>query len=599
MTIFMSYLNRSKYLLIGLQIIICLGLAFDGISQYHEKREQVVSLEKRVVKAVLFIFPNDKNKYEDPIPISLSIAKVWINLLLLYGAFRGMLLVARNEYNKLLTGYSSKHTVLIGLNQTSKLFALDFLLQYPNEKLIVVARQEDSCLAQLLQKKGARVIVASLADETLWDFLNLFRLRRIIIFTTNDELNLELANAVFNRLKSRIGGDFDRLASRKYPFEMLTHLANPFISVVASKSPIFKIRNQGYGGRMFNTTNMLARSLILFSPPDLSPEYKFDQAPRFLIIGGGDLARALVLEIARHCHYPSLQPPEIVWVASDAFELLKSVRFEVPTIKQFCKISARQVNPSQVSDNFYRMLENGSPFTQVLLTLESEVDNFSLAKHIGRALESDRTPILLVLKPTADTLLLPVNSFKSDQSTLNIKNPVHYYSLAETALNAESILNERLDQHAKSIHTAYVSEETSKGAKLGDWDSLVNWDELNETYRGASRAQADHLLVKLRAIGMNVRDTSQIRLADLDFYLQQLKSSPALLERLAEMEHNRWNADRWLSGWQFDQIRSNNLKHHNNLVPYSRLSELDKQKDRDTFLNIDLTLRAIDVVVSH
>lgn len=62
------------------------------------------------------------------------------------------------------------------------------------------------------------------------------------------------------------------------------------------------------------------------------------------------------------------------------------------------------------------------------------------------------------------------------------------------------------------------------------------------------------------------------------------------VERLAIIEHNRWMAHRYINGWDFGQVRDDNLKLHPSLIPWEILSESEKQKDRDTILRIKLLL---------
>ncbi|MYM42016.1 RyR domain-containing protein [Duganella qianjiadongensis] len=592
----MSYLNRFKYVLIALQILLCITLAYAGITSYYRDRAELITPAAAGFKALQFVLPNDKNKYDDPSPLTLTVAKLWINLLMGYAVFRGMLLVARNEYNKFMTGFTSGHTVLIGLHLNSHYFTLDFLRHYPDQTIVVLANETERNLGHLLQQNGARIIYADWSDAAVWDFLNVYRLRRLIIFTDNDERNLELAKSAFNYLTSRAGGGLEKFRSRKHPFEMWTHLDNTSAGHVAEKSPVFTTKHRGYAARTFSTATMLARSLLQLAPPDCSPAFHHDRPPRFLVLGGGARARALTIELSRHCHYPGLFVPDIVWVAGDADDLLRTIRFEVPAVDQFCKIVAYQINPLQVGTAFYAKLEEQAYFTQVFLTLESEVENFILARHIGRAMKNHQTPLIMVIRPAVDSLLPAVSSTTMAPAILNIKNPLHLYSVDKTAANTEAILNQRLDQHARAIHEAYVQEQLKYGEQLGAWESLQHWDDLPETYRVANRAQAEHLAVKLRILGITLQQDQSAVLEALRREGRRLTSEPGYLEKLAEMEHRRWNADRWLSGWQYHSEKNNDLKHHHNLLPYQQLSEADKQKDRDTFLGIQQTLQQVGAI---
>lgn len=57
-----------------------------------------------------------------------------------------------------------------------------------------------------------------------------------------------------------------------------------------------------------------------------------------------------------------------------------------------------------------------------------------------------------------------------------------------------------------------------------------------------------------------------------------------LSERVAENAHEVWSRERINGGWRWGATRCNNTKQHPDLVPYSDLTEQDKQYDRDMSL---------------
>jgi hypothetical protein len=69
------------------------------------------------------------------------------------------------------------------------------------------------------------------------------------------------------------------------------------------------------------------------------------------------------------------------------------------------------------------------------------------------------------------------------------------------------------------------------------------------------------------------------------------------LEVLSIMEHNRWWADRALNGWKFGSVRNDIQKVHPNMLPYDNLSEADKQKDRDSVLEMINILRGEGAII--
>lgn len=64
----------------------------------------------------------------------------------------------------------------------------------------------------------------------------------------------------------------------------------------------------------------------------------------------------------------------------------------------------------------------------------------------------------------------------------------------------------------------------------------------------------------------------------------------ALGERLAENAHDLWASQRLSDGWKPGEHRDDLKREHPNLVPYSELSE--KEKDYDRIVTVE-TLKAI------
>ena len=63
-----------------------------------------------------------------------------------------------------------------------------------------------------------------------------------------------------------------------------------------------------------------------------------------------------------------------------------------------------------------------------------------------------------------------------------------------------------------------------------------------------------------------------------------------LREKLAENIHEVWAQQRMMEGWSYGKERNDHKKEHPSLVPYSELSESEKDYDRRTAME---TLKTI------
>ena len=83
--------------------------------------------------------------------------------------------------------------------------------------------------------------------------------------------------------------------------------------------------------------------------------------------------------------------------------------------------------------------------------------------------------------------------------------------------------------------------------------------------KDVNRLAADHLLTKVRALGLDPADREGLVAA-----WQSLDD--AQVDQLARMEHERWAACRWMAAWTVGE-RNEGFGIHPNLVPYDELDE--------------------------
>lgn len=139
------------------------------------------------------------------------------------------------------------------------------------------------------------------------------------------------------------------------------------------------------------------------------------------------------------------------------------------------------------------------------------------------------------------------------------------------------IIEGDLDRGAAVAHEHY-----NKG--LGKKDALSmkelqaamrDWSDVLETYRAANRAMADSAMVKVWDAGWRTAQKGE-----------RGDTAPSvpdnLMEQMARREHDRWVAERLLSGWRptaAGEARNNDLMAHDKLAPWSALNDADKHND--------------------
>ena len=120
------------------------------------------------------------------------------------------------------------------------------------------------------------------------------------------------------------------------------------------------------------------------------------------------------------------------------------------------------------------------------------------------------------------------------------------FSWLASACDPRALLDGDNDRLALVIHDHYRDSIEAQGRDPGTEPAGRTWEKLGLSYRDASRQQADHLWAKLA--------TTDGRAVPLDQAQgQTFAFAPLEVERLAEVEHRRWAADRYLAGWTYAQ----------------------------------------------
>ncbi len=131
----------------------------------------------------------------------------------------------------------------------------------------------------------------------------------------------------------------------------------------------------------------------------------------------------------------------------------------------------------------------------------------------------------------------------------------------------------------RSIHAAYVGSRWSEGSLSPADDVLVPWSRLPEALKASNRAQAAHVGAKLDAVGCGLVPLEDVDCSWFTFTRDEI-------ERLAEMEHERWVVERRAAGWRPGSERDAKRKTTPYLVGWAELPEEIRDRDRETIVRL-------------
>jgi serine phosphatase RsbU (regulator of sigma subunit) len=155
---------------------------------------------------------------------------------------------------------------------------------------------------------------------------------------------------------------------------------------------------------------------------------------------------------------------------------------------------------------------------------------------------------------------------------------------------------------ARAIHSRYLHEIRNRISRETNGENLYfyfsgqtagreytsDFDDLPDEIKYSNIDNALHIPTKLLAIGYKIRQVKK------GFKAVTLHLNNDEIETMARVEHLRWSWEKRLAGWVNDKIKDETRKTHPSLIPYSELSESEKEKDRELVKLIPALLQDID-----
>lgn len=305
---------------------------------------------------------------------------------------------------------------------------------------------------------------------------------------------------------------------------------------------------------------------------DFEPLEDSGKHVHLVIVGFGNMGIALLLEAIRICHYPANISTNISIIDPQASLHAQRFSAQFPNINDIKDINIQFIEGTTESATVRQQICHWADDTTQLLTIAiclRDPDNaFRTAINLPEAVYIQPGP-----SANTHTRILVRQAVPQFPHTLSLA--ARYSNIKFFGSQASGFdLNMLSDELPIIINGLYGDNLMGQDSVSDLNPRLENWrkrwsdpNQTSEASKYASRYQADRfrsLISMLRRLDGGNQD--------------------ALLEELAESEHNRWISERILAGWRQakkGEHRSNALRIHDNIIPYNQLTESEKQKDRN------------------
>lgn len=214
--------------------------------------------------------------------------------------------------------------------------------------------------------------------------------------------------------------------------------------------------------------------------------------------------------------------------------------------------------------------------TAIVVSTGSDPGNIHLSIALKRLCNSGlRWPVPIYMRETSQSEFS--QQYAKGDDTPELDAYLLAFGAHQINSTRQRVIDGALDQGAAVAHEHY-----SKGLAKKDTLSMrelqaamKDWSDVLETYRAANRAVADAAMVKVWDAGF--RPAAKGEKGET-----AIAVPPDLIDKMAQREHDRWMAERLMSGWRptaAGETRNNDLMIHDKIVGWDQLNDNDRNND--------------------
>ncbi|PJX20510.1 hypothetical protein CAP48_19115 [Advenella sp. S44] len=567
----MKLSRRTKSILVMLGGLAVIVLTWSGLGQHYPQINEWLYLPERLYRTLRTLMGSDPVSSSLPpenLPWQLTLVKIVVTLALLAGMYRIAQKLFVEYYTQFRLLFKRNQILVIGINQKGQALLGD-LKRTHDTTGVAIELNEDHSNAGALRRDGHLVYFGDGTQRAVLQDAGIRSARFMICFLNKEQTTINVVRALHQITQKH---------PEKYQVRCFLHIGNAKVSAMLQQSDYFEDeKKNGIDLRFFNHHQMIARQFFSrlayeYAQPMRDPDTVF----RLIIFGTGDTAKALLVQALQVMHTINPASPDIIVYGADAERTGRQLAAEYPGAAMVSSIKYMTFDGAY--DHILNEFVIDPPdrlIPIVIVAFDDDSANLKLSLEILHA------------TPAAAFRVFALNYHNDGLNALlrsrqRKLNRLTFFGSLESVCQVELITQERLDITARSIHEDYLQQLAPPQGSVSESEAYKqSWDHLNEEARNANRAQADHIAYKLAMCG-NLAVTQE-RGAGLQ---ETLSLTDDQVQMLAQVEHRRWMAQRYLAGWRYGAQRDDRRRLHPSLVDWAMLSDAEKQKDRDAILRL-------------
>lgn len=489
----------------------------------------------------LQLFAVDAQLPEKGTPWQLDVARFAAPLAVVYAAVLAAIALLRNRYDAWRVRFGAAgHVVVVGLGDTGVRVVRGLRSGAAPARVVVVELDPRNPYIPTARSQGARVVTGDATSPLMLERVRVKRARHVVVLTGDDSLNLEIAAGVRQRAR---GADA----------RVSVHVALDHLDLWRELSRVRLLAEDSVDVEYVHLPDRAALRLVdeMAGGGDLAPR-------RVLVEGDDPLAARAATHLVRRSLADGREP--MVAVGS---ELEERLRDEEPWMLHHVDRG------------------DGDAALDVVLVCSSRDGD---AAGIARGLQ------LAHLHRSADVLVTVHHEGSGERMDLygSRDRKVRLVPPRVDQLGEELFERSAIELMAKARHAGYVADEVARGVNYQENPSIKPWAELEEPLKVSNRRYAESIATILGSL-----EAELVPLAGPPPPVESCLSKNQI-ERLAELEHERWVRDLRAEGWRPTRKETDQKDLVNKLHPLLKdwewLKEPDREKDRQSVRDLPAML---------
>jgi hypothetical protein len=531
------------------------------------------------VYLALQMFTFQGGEVEGEVPLMLEIGRFLAPATTLGGVYAAAHAFFRRLWGQVRLRSFRGHTVICGGGDKGSILARE--LAATGERVVLIDPVESAGFASL-RAMGIVVLCGEGGDSAVHRLAGLDRAARLVCFSGDDRTNIGMAMAAAAGLPP------GRASSA---LEIHVHVAGVTTRDILQRNRLFDLEHDLRSRvRLFNCFANRARLALAADPLEWDAASGLHDEAHLVVGALGPFERALVVHAAQTGHFRNGGRVVVHLLSKQAKSDEACLRKEYPGFTRCADLRATALGDESDFVEFAAALVSQSAPGALVTVVRTGPPESAVTEALLLAERVKDGPVLRVL------IDAPVDSGIRTmvEENADLLASVRFFPEIGLACGAEAVFGSKLDRVARHIHEVWkagtdrrimeaeAAGDTAAAAKHRAKETYRDWDALTEQQKDVNRLAADHLLTKVRALGLDPGDRGAIASAWKSL-------APGQIEMLARMEHERWAAPLAIAGW-IPGSRNDDLRTHPNLVPYDELDQGTKDYDIEQVMAVPLYL---------